>query len=119
MIYIDCSAQATLDEHSVLIHGERRMTFAGEFHLFGLPSLGFWVDVLQRVEALRCTAVPFVAIWIICWIPVTAMKDSGLECLWLLSCYDHTVARLTSKGYAIRGKNRVNFIKFQSHKTSE
>ena len=53
----------TLDEHSLLIRGERLFIYSGEFHPFRLPVPGLWLDVFQKIKALGFNGVSFYVDW--------------------------------------------------------
>lgn|GEM_PF-418733 len=56
-------AAVTWDRHSLMIDGQRVMIWAGEFHMFRLPSPSLWRDVLQKMKATGYNAVALYVDW--------------------------------------------------------
>ena len=53
----------TMDEHSLLVRGERVFFYSGEFHPFRIPVPGLWLDVFQKIKALGFNGVSFYVDW--------------------------------------------------------
>ncbi|GAA1005883.1 beta-galactosidase [Streptomyces thermogriseus] len=51
------------DRHSLLVDGRRLVLWAGEMHLFRLPSPSLWRDVLQKMRAHGHNAVSVQVAW--------------------------------------------------------
>ncbi|KAF7360949.1 putative beta-galactosidase A [Mycena sanguinolenta] len=57
------NASVTLDQHSLLLDGQRVMVFSGEFHPFRLPSPDLWYDILQKFKASGFNGVSVYWYW--------------------------------------------------------
>ncbi|KAJ6453970.1 glycoside hydrolase family 35 protein [Mycena sanguinolenta] len=57
------NASVTLDQHSLLLDGQRVMVFSGEFHPFRLPSPDLWYDILQKFKASGFNGVSVYWFW--------------------------------------------------------
>ncbi|KAG2179370.1 hypothetical protein INT44_006216, partial [Umbelopsis vinacea] len=57
------TSKVTWDKYSLLINGERKFIFSGEFHYFRLPSPDLWRDIFQKMKALGFNTVSLYFSW--------------------------------------------------------
>lgn len=53
----------TFDNYSLLINGERKFIYSGEFHPFRLPVPSLWPDVLTKIKALGLNTISIYIHW--------------------------------------------------------
>lgn len=53
----------TFDNYSLLINGERKFIYSGEFHPFRLPVPSLWPDVLAKIKALGLNTISIYIHW--------------------------------------------------------